>query len=444
MNSIAHPIAPTVPTLRQSLVPLNIIAVAILAGFTMMTSFGIMAESAKADLGLSDEALGAIQGVSAALPLVLLSIPIGMLVDRANRVRLLLVCSLTWTIGTFLTALAPEAWSLFAGRMLTGIGTTGALTAALSLTADLCLPAERGKGLLIVTLGKSLGQAAAFAVTGWLIGYFKTVGGGMTFLGAASPWRSSQLVLGLASAALVIPLLFLREPARHEVEAGPQAKVGDMFREFWARRRFLLPLFVGQTAVVMADAAAGIWAAPIIQRDYGLQPADFSALLGGAIFVAGIAGAIIGGIAADWGSKSGRRGGLLLGALIASAVGVPAALFPMMPTATANIVVLGILVLAGTVTGLVTSVALTVMLPNEVRGLSIGAFISFAGLIGFGIAPPLVALVSKPLGGEAQLGLAQALVGVLVSILSVAGFWLAMKRSPHAPTSLTGLDKPLR
>ena len=64
---------------------------------------------------------------------------------------------------------------------------------------------------------------------------------------------------------------------------------------------------------------------------------------------------------------------------------------------------LGVLMLCRHVTGLVTSVALTVLLPNELRGLSIGAFIAVAGLIGFGIAPSLVALVSKLLGGEQHL-----------------------------------------
>lgn len=418
------------PTLRQSLPAALILAVSICAGFTTMVSFGIMAQSAKAELGLSDEALGAIQGVSAAVPLVLLSIPIGILVDRANRVRLLLLCSLAWTLGTFLTAIAPESWSLFAGRMLTGIGATGALTACLSLVADLCLPTERGKGLLIVTLGKSLGQAAAFAVSGWLIGHFAAAGAA-SLLGDLTPWRSSQMALGIGSALLILPLFLLREPERQEVQQGTKVPIRLLVSELWGRRAFLLPLFVGQAAVVMADAAAGIWAAPIIERQYGLKPADFAGLLGTVILVSGLAGGLLGGLAADWGSKSGRRGGLLLGAIIAAAIGVPAALFPLMPTATGNMLVLGVLILAGTVTGLVTSVALTVMLPNELRGLSIGAFISVAGLIGFGIAPPMVAVVSKPLGGEAALGLAQGLVGVAVSLLSVAGFWLAMRRAPE-------------
>lgn len=439
MSQIAQPLDAAAPTLRSSLVPVIILAIAICAGFTTMTSFGIMAESAKAELGLSDEALGAIQGVSAAVPLVLLSVPIGILVDRASRIRLLLAFSIVWTLGTFLTAFAPEAWSLFSGRMLTGIGATGALTACLSLVADLCLPAERGKGLLIVTLGKSLGQAAAFSAVGWLLGYFTAVGSA-SLLGDMAPWRSSQLALGIVSALLVLPILLLREPARQEVEQGGKPPLAVIFRELWSRKLFLLPLFVGQTGVVMADAAAGIWAAPIIERQFGLKPADFSGLLGTIILVSGLCGAFLGGLAADWGSKTGRRGGLLLGAVIAAVVGVPAALFPLLPTATGVMLALGLLILAGTVTGLVTSVALTVLLPNEIRGLSIGAFISVAGLIGFGIAPPMVAVVSKPLGGEAALGLAQGLVGVAVSLLSVLGFWLAMRRAPETVSYRKAVD----
>ena len=110
-----------------------------------------------------------------------------------------------------------------------------------------------------------------------------------------------------------------------------------------------------------------------------------------------------------------------------------------MPDAMSNIVMLGVLTLAGTVTGLVTSVALTVFLPNELRGLSIGAFIAIAGLIGFGLTPPLVARVSQWMGGEQQIGLALAIVGVIVSIISVVGFAVAMRNSPVAPQ-----ERPIR
>jgi MFS family permease len=160
--------------------------------------------------------------------------------------------------------------------------------------------------------------------------------------------------------------------------------------------------------------------------------------MGALVLVSGIGGTLLGGFAADWGQKSGRQGGLLLGALIAAALGVPAALFPVAPTVTWFAVAFGLLSLCGAITGLITSVALTVLIPNEVRGLCIGAFIAFAGLIGFGVAPSLVTAISSLLGGESHLGPALAIVGVATGALSVVGFLLAMRRAP-----LTAVDEPI-
>lgn len=413
----------------RSLLPLLALSLAMAAGFTMMNSFSIVQEAAKAELGLSDKMLGLIQGVSAAVPLVLFSIPIGVLVDRTNRVRLTIAFALIWTLGTAWTAFSGGSASLFAARMLTGIGTTGALTAALSLAADLSIPSQRGRALLIVNLGKSFGQAGAFALTGWLLGLILAGGLALSFA-SGTPWRATHIALALISAATIIPLLFMREPARREVESGPNAPFKVVMHELWSRRAFLGPLFAGQTSVVMADAAAGIWAAPVLQRNFGVPPEQFAGWLGLIVLVAGIVGAVLGGVAADLGQKTGRRGGIMIGAIIAAAIGVPAALFPVMGDVTGFKIAIGVLVVAGSVTGLVTSVALTVLIPNEIRGLCIGAFISIAGLIGFGIAPFLVTLVSDALGGEAHLAAALAIVGVVVSTLSVFAFMLAMRNAP--------------
>jgi len=419
------------PALGGSIIPLILLGLLIASGFMAMQSFGIMAESAKAELSLSDQALALIQGLGAAVPLVLFSIPIGILVDRTHRIRLLIMLALCWTAGTFLTALAANAWILFVARMMTAIGTTGALTATLSLTADLCRPEQRGRAMLITTVGKNLGIAAGFAVAGWLLGLF-AMDGAPRWFGNITAWRSAQWTLGLASIVLMLPLLLLREPVRREVESSVTAPFKVVMNELWERRAFLIPLFVGQTAVVMADAAAGIWASPVIERHYGLQPADFGGWLGGLVLLGGFVGAIAGGLLADWGQKSGRRGGLLIGALGCAAIGVPASLFPLMPSVPAFAAAIFVLLLMGTITGLITSVALTVLLPNELRGLTIGAFIAVAGLIGFGVAPSLVTVVSALLGGEAMLREALAIVGVIVSIVSVFGFWLAMRRAPSS------------
>lgn len=413
------------PSDRAAWVALSLLALAMAAGFGAMGSFSTVQESAKAELNLSDYALGLIQGVGAAVPLVLFSIPIGFLVDRYNRVRLLLSLGVIWTVGTLVTALAPGAALLFVGRMLTGIGTTGGLTAALSLGADFCTPVQRGRAMLVVSLGKIAGQAAGFALIGALFGFFLAYG-----VAGLAPWRSAHIVLaGLSFAALLPAAVFLREPPRQEV-ASARTGIGIVARELWSRRRLLAPLFLGQVSVVMADAAAGIWAAPVLSRSFGLRPDQFASWMGALMFAAGLGGAILGGVAADWGQGTGRRGGILTGAVVAAAIGVPAALFPIAPGVPLFAVALGVLVLCGTITGLVTSVALTVLIPNELRGFCIGAFIAIAGLIGFGAAPMLVAAASDLMGGERHLGNALALVGAITSALSVMAFAIAMRRAP--------------
>lgn len=415
----------------RSLPPLLVLALAMAVAFTTMGSFSMVQEGAKLEMGLSDGTLGLIQGLSAAIPLALFSIPIGILVDRGNRVRLLTILAAIWTIGTAVTAFAPSPTILFVGRMLTGIGATGGLTAALSLGADLCAPAQRGRALLIVTLGKTLGVALAFGLAGALLGWFLH-GAVLPYMPVLGAWRSVHVVLAVVSVVACLSILAMREPARHEVEAGSHAPFRILAGELWNRRRFLLPLFIGQVSLVMADAAAAIWAAPILQRNYGLQPDQFAGWMGALIFGTGLAGTIIGGFTADMGHNSGRRGGVLFSSFAAALIGIPAALFAVAPDTSLFAAALGLLVLCGTITGLGTSVALTVLIPNELRGLCIGAFIAIAGVIGYGVAPSLVTLVSDLLGGEAHLGAAQAIVGFVVSVLAAGAFLVAIRRAPLA------------
>lgn len=425
---------------RTAYGPLCLISFAMLSGFTMMQSFGIMAEAAKAELGLSDTAIAAVQGVSAALPLAFFSIPIGIWVDRSNRARILLLMALGWTFGTFITAMASTTPVLFCGRLLTAMGTTGGLTAVLSLAADFCAPAQRGRAIVVPNLAKTGGIALGFALTGALM--TKVAGGALPRLFGSTDWRSTQWLLGLIASACLLPLPLLREPERHESEAGPAAPIRVLVRELRSHRSWLVPLFLGQVTVVMADAAAAIWVAPVLHRNFGLQPGDFAGWLGAIVLLTGIVGSIVGGVLADLGQRSRRRGGLLYASLGAAVLGIPCALFPLMPDVTSFAALIAFLLLAGTVTSMGASVSLTVWLPNEVRGLAIGAFIAVAGLIGFGLAPSLVAWVSLPLGGEGHLASALAIVGVGVSLVSAAGFALAIRNAP-VQTYRTGVDEAI-
>ena len=235
--------------------------------------------------------------------------------------------------------------------------------------------------------------------------------------------------MAFASLALTVLFLIVREPARREV-----ALMGAGLRQsaaaLWSRRAFLIPLFIGQISVIMADNAALTWTAPVLSRDFGLSPEQFAGWVGGLVLAAGVVGSVIGGIAADLGHRWKPGKGLLLGAVIASAIALPCALFPLAPTVPMFALLLGLLLLTGTATGLLTATAIAVLVPNEFRGLCLGAFIVFGVLFGFGIAPTIVTLGSEALGGEGQLGLSLAIVGGVSGAIALGAFVLAMARAP--------------
>ena len=397
------------------------LSVAITNAAAMRAVFSPVQDDAKHALHLSDLQLSLVQGVAAAIPIAILALPLGRLVDRTRRMSLMFLMSAIWTAGTFWTAFADDFYSLFLARMLAGLGAFCAVVVAISLVADMTSPQKRGRAMIFLTLGVQIGGAIAFAFGGPLVGLLSAPHAPHV-LGLA-PWRETHLAFGAISALATLPLLFLREPERHEI-GDPALK--PALRALWDRRGFLVPLFIGQVGVVMADAAAGIWAAPVLMRSYHQSPAEFGPWVGGVLLLGGVIGAVIGGVAADLGQKMRFRGGILLGAVVASLVAIPAAAFPIMPDVVGFGWAFGALILCGAVAGLITATTLAVKVPNEARGVCLGAFVVVAAVIGFGVAPTLVSFGSTALGGEAHLAQSLAIVGVAIDVLSALGFFFAM------------------
>lgn len=411
------------PTKRRRVLPaLLLLATTIGSASAMRTVFSPVQEVAAADLHFNDFQMSLLQGLAISIPIGLLAIPVGRMTDRGNRALLLFGLAMLWTIGTALTVFATEFWQIFAARMLAGIGAFSSLTVAISLTADLSSPATRGRSLMVLSLGNMVGGAAAFAFGGSLLGHYASAA---PLIEGLAPWRNVLLVFAGASLVLSLLLLTLREPARQEIsETSPALSVA--LRELWERRGLLAPLFLGQVTVVMADAAASIWAAPVLERHYNLAPDEFGGWMGLVILGSGVIGALAGGFAADFGHKSKIKGGILIGAVIAAALSIPGAFFPLMPTAEGFAWLLLLLLTCGAITGLVTAAAIAVLVPNEIRGVCLGAFIVIGAIIGFGVAPTMVTLVGGAIGGADALRYGLALCGAFTSVAATLGFAMAL------------------
>ncbi len=408
---------------------LLILALTIMMAATMRQLFSPMQEGAKAALGLTDNQLGLVQGLAVAIPIAIISLPLGRMVDRGRRVWILVAMALVWSAGTALTAFATDFNILFFARMLAGVGGICALPVAISLTADLSPPEQRGRSMAWLGMGNVAGAAFAFVGAGVVYGGLQAA---PPLLGLEA-WRAVHLIFAALSALMVIPLLTLREPVRQEVSQA-HASFSAAMSAIWARRSFLAPLFLGQIAVSMIDTAAGIWAAPVLARDFQLTPDQFGPWLGLTILVSGILGTVIGGLAADLGQKAKFKGGILVGGVILSVVAIPAALYPLMPTVTGFALTLGVLLVAGFALGLITAVALSVLVPNEIRGLCLSAFIVIAAILGLGVAPSLITWISGLMGGEQHLAASLAWTGVAINVASAIGFAIAMFTAPRSAT----------
>ena len=412
----------------RALPALLILSTAIASASAMRTVFSPVQEVAAQSLGFSDFQMSLVQGLAISIPIALLAIPVGRITDRGNRALLLFGLAMLWTIGTALTVFATEFWHIFAARMLAGIGAFSSITVAISMAADLSTPETRGRSLMLLSLGNMVGGAAAFAFGGSLLGYYANAA---PLIAGLDPWRNVLLVFSAVSLLLTLTLLVLKEPARREV-TNDTANIGAVLRELWTRRALLAPLFLGQVTVVMADAAATIWAAPVLERHYNTTPEEFGGWMGLVLLGSGVLGAVIGGFSADFGHKSKIKGGILLGAVVAATLSIPGAFFTLMPDVTGFAWMLLLLLTCGAITGLVTAAAIAVLVPNELRGVCLGAFIVIGAIIGFGLAPTLVTLIADALGGEQALRYGLAFTGAGASIIAALGFAGALLRARKA------------
>lgn len=129
------------------------------------------------------------------------TLPMGVLADRSNRVRVLVIAIVLWAAAMVMTGLALSYLMLLATRLALGVvlGAAGPMVA--SLTGDYFPALERSRIYGFMLTGELLGAGGGLLVAG--------------DLGAALGWRAAFFVLAVPSLGLAWALArLLPEPAR--------------------------------------------------------------------------------------------------------------------------------------------------------------------------------------------------------------------------------------
>jgi MFS family permease len=248
----------------------------------------------KAEMHLSDTALGLVYGSAFAIFYALFGIPVAWLADHGNRRRIIAFGFAFWSIMTALTGVVLNVWQLAASRFLMGCGEACCVPPAHSIISDLFGKNSRAMAMAIFGTAYSVAYAVFFPLAGWVINDF----GWRTMFGAA----------GLPGVLLAIVFLFsVREPLRvtsdHEKNQAERGSLSGSLRFLTASRTYLLIL--AGSAFMGANAyATGAWFPTFLSRVHGMSVVQIASYIGPLRGILGAVGILGGGWLAD---QLGRR-----------------------------------------------------------------------------------------------------------------------------------------
>lgn len=408
---------------------LLLLAAAACAATYFRAALSPIQESLRESLAFTDNQIALLQGMAAAVPTALASVPLGFFADRFSRARMLRMFLTLAVISCFLTALASSFGLLYLARCLVGLTLPGIIVAVYSAAADLFPPGQRGRASMVIGIGEISGTPAAFALGGSLLVWVGSTPAMKALPLALHDWSWALLWMGVLLTPLVPLMLLVREPERTS-EPVKHESIAIACRKLWRYRSVAAPLQLGRATVYIADGAVVVWGAPLLARKFHMPADHIGAVMSGALLAAGLLGPLLGGPLVDFCRSRGgpRRAVQVLG--IIALLGVPVALFPLMATPSWVGIALGIFLTLGfTISAASVALAL-VVIPSELRGFNLGISIVVGSLFFSGIAPLTVSGLSGWIGGEAMLDRALAIVCSIASLLNAAVLTLSARKFP--------------
>lgn len=384
----------------------------------------------KADLNLSDTEISLLHGLAFALCFSIAGIPLGHLSDRVNRRNLLIAGTLGWGLATMACGLTSSFTGFFVARMAVGVAQAVLAPAAISIVADYFVSEKRGKPTALVLAAGMFGGAAANAVGGLMLDWFaNNPAPDLPLIGQPRPWQAALLAAGVPSLLAAPLLLMMREPVRerHTLNADGSTDFSILghFRQHGA---LFACLFVTFVIIAVAGNGVGNWWPAVFMRSGGLTPTETGMLLGLLSVAGGVAAAVIGGFLSDWAARKDAYTGRLklTAACLVGQICVLMVLFMPgnVPAVTAALAVS--IVLSGAM-GAACYALLPDLVPPQGRGLLIAIYQMIGSLIGFGLGPTALALVTNEvLRDEARVADAMMLFGIPGYALAVLAALVAV------------------
>jgi len=392
----------------------------------------------RAEFGISDTAFSFLQGYAFAIVYTLAGIPLGRLVDRTHRRNLIFCGLLFWSAMTVFSGFAETYRQLFIARMGIGVGEAVLAPAAYSMIADYVRPERRGRALAVYYMSIGIGSGASLLIGGLILHALPPSGLAAPIVGQMDSWRWMFVFAG-APGILVAGLLFtVKEPKRlgviDAVGAAAQPSVVDVVAYLKNNVATFSRILVYPAVLAVIGYGSLAWAPALLQRRFSMPTSESGVILGLLIAICGTIGTLISGWLSDHWHRHNIPAARFRVTLVGQAVLLPTvALWPMMPGPYAASITLGIAVVGLAIAQTAAPPAIQEIVPNRMRGQVIAVYLLIGGLLGIGLGPTLVALITdRVFADDSMLHWSLTLTAVPMSLLGLWVCWSGQK--PYAQT----------
>ncbi|MAP95147.1 MAG: MFS transporter [Ponticaulis sp.] len=284
--------------------------------FIDRTLITVVAQPIINELGLSDSQFGFLYGPPFAIFYALMGIPLAMWADRANRVFVITVCVIVWSLMTAFCGFAVSFLWLVIFRIGVAIGEAGGTPPANSIITDYFPMKSRANAIGIYSMGVTLGAVLAQVFGGTIAGidgaefgaWLNSIGleflfGGLDWENIGG-WRIAFVIVGAPGILIGLILwLTVREPPRGYSElpgSHSDTKAGFLegFKEISSKPTFWWGAF-GAAFVAFVGYGIQGFQAPFLQRVYDIGVREAAINYGAPLSLAAAVGTFLGGFISE-------------------------------------------------------------------------------------------------------------------------------------------------
>ena len=280
--------------------------------FIDRTLIAVVAQPIIESFQLTDAQWGLLYGPPFAIFYAVMGLPIALWADRSNRVHIISLCIVLWSIMTALCGVAIGFFTLLMFRIGVAIGEAGCTPPANSLIGDYFIARKRATALGVYSMGVTLGSVLANVFGGpiaqmqgadvgnWLSGFgLHWLFGGLDWANIEG-WRIAFVVVGLPG-VLVAMLVWMtiKEPPRGYSDPPSQGadRAPDWSETFAELKRKPSFWWMAIAASLVAFVGYGLisFQAPFLQREHGLSVRDAALQFGAPLSLLAAVGTFLGG-----------------------------------------------------------------------------------------------------------------------------------------------------